>query len=66
MEYPRYQYKLGPIFLNIFFNGILKLNSSLGITTSTTIYVDDFQLLFRGIPNNHEQLKYADTSLKTI
>ena len=39
----------------------------LEITTSTTIYADDVQLLFRGTPDNLEQLKiYAETSLKTM
>ena len=37
------------------------------MTTSTTIYADDDQLLFSGTPNNLEQLKiYAETSLKTM
>ena len=37
------------------------------MTTSTTIYADDVQLLFSGSPNNLEQLKtYAETSLNTM
>ena len=58
---------LGPILLNIFINDIPKMNYLPEITTSTTIYEDDVQLLFSGSPNNLEQLKiYAETSLKTI
>ena len=38
-----------------------------GIKTSTSIYVDDIQLLFSGVPNNPEHLKaHAETSLKTM
>ena len=47
---------LGPILFNIFFNDIHKINSTRGITTSTTIYTDDVQLLFSGTPNNLELL----------
>ena len=58
---------LGPICFNIFINDIPKINSLLEITTSTTIYADDVQLLFSGSPNNLEQLKiYAETSLNTM
>ena len=58
---------LAPIHFNIFLNDILKINSLPEITTSTTIYADDVQLLFSGSPNNLEQLKiYAETSLKTM
>ena len=43
------------------------MNSLPEITTSTTIYEDDVQLLFSGSPNNLEKLKiYAETSLKTM
>ena len=39
-----------------------KFNSLPGITTSTTIYANDVQLLFGGTPNNLQQLKiYAET-----
>ena len=56
----------GPILINIFINDIPKINSLPEITTSTTIYADDVQLLFSGTPNNLEQLKiYAETSIKT-
>ena len=48
---------LGAIFFNIFINYIPKINSLPEITTSTTIYADDVQLLFSGSPNNLEQLK---------
>ena len=58
---------LGPILFNIFINDIPKLNSLPEITTSTTIYADDVQLLFSGLPNNLDQLKiYAETSLNTM
>ena len=58
---------LGPILFNIFINDIPKINSLAEITTSTTIYGDDVQLLFSGSPNNPELLKiYAETSLKTM
>ena len=58
---------LGPILFNIFINDIPKINSLPEITTSTTIYADDVQLLFSGSPNNLEQLKiYAETSLNTM
>ena len=58
---------LSPILFNIFINDIPKINSLPEITTSTTIYADDVQLLFSGPPNNLEQLKiYAETSLKTM
>ena len=58
---------LGPILFNIFINDIPKMNSLPEITTSTTIYANDIQLLFSGAPNNLDQLKiYAETSLKTI
>ena len=54
---------LGPILFNIFINDIPKINSILEITTSTTIYANDVQLLFSGTLNNLEQLKiYAETS----
>ena len=39
---------LGPILFNIFINDIPKINSLPEITTSTTIYADDIQLLFSG------------------
>ena len=56
---------LGPILFNIFINDIPKINSLPEITTSTTIYADNVQLLFCGSPNNLEQLKiYAETSQK--
>ena len=46
---------------------IPKINSLKEITTSTTIYADDVQLLSSGSPNNLEQLKiYDETSLKTM
>ena len=48
---------LGPILFNIFIYDIPKINSLPEITTSTTIYADDVQLLFSGSPNNLEQLK---------
>ena len=58
---------LGPILFNIFINNIPKINSLPEITTSTTIYADDVQLLFSGSPNNLEQLKiYTETSLTTM
>ena len=58
---------LGPILFNIFINDIPNINSLPGITTSTTIYADDVQLLFSGAPNYLEQLKiYAETSLDTM
>ena len=58
---------LGPILFNIFINDIPNINSLPEITTSTTIYADDVQLLFSGTPNNLEQLLlYAETSLKTM
>ena len=58
---------LGPILFNIFINDIPKINSLPEITTSSTIYAEDVQLLFSGSPNNLEQLKiYAETSLNTI
>ena len=41
---------LGPILFNIFINGIPKINSLPEITTSTTNYADDVQLLFGGTP----------------
>ena len=57
----------GPILFNIFINDIPKINSFPEITTSTTFYADDVQLLFSGTPNNLEQLKtYEETSLKTM
>ena len=37
---------------NIFINDNPKINSLPEITTSTTIYADDVQLLFSGTPNN--------------
>ena len=50
-----------------FLSDIPKINSLPEITTSTTIYADDVQLLFSGSPNNLEQLKiYAETSLNTL
>ena len=53
--------------INIFINDIPKIDSLPEITTSTTIYADDVQLLFSGTPNNLEQLKiYAETGLKTM
>ena len=58
---------LGPILFNIFINVSTKINSLAKITTSTTIYAEDVQLLFSGSPNNLEQLKiYAETSLNTM
>ena len=48
---------LGPILFNIFINDIPKINPSLEISTSTTIYADDVQLLLSGKHNNLEQLK---------
>ena len=58
---------LGPIFFNIFITDIPKINSLPEITTSTTIYADDVQLLFSGTPNNLELLEiYAEISLKTM
>ena len=67
MEYPREGLILGPILFNIFINDIPKINSLPEITTSTTIYADDLQLLFSGSPNNLKQLKiYAETSLNTM
>ena len=48
---------LGQILFNFFINDIPKINSLPEITTSTTIYADDVQLLFSGSPNNLEQLK---------
>ena len=48
---------LGPILFIIFINDIPKINSLPEITTSTTIYADDVQLLFSGTLNNLEQLK---------
>ena len=58
---------LGPILFNIFINDIPKINSLPEITTSTTIYADDVQLLFSGSPNNLEKLKiYAETSLNIM
>ena len=56
---------LGPILFNIFSNAIPKIYSLPEITTSTTIYADEVQLLFSDTPNNIEQLKiYAETNLK--
>ena len=43
---------LDPILFNIFINDIPKINSLPEITTFTTIYADDLQLLFSGTPNN--------------
>ena len=58
---------LGPILFNIFINDIPKINSLPEITTNTTIYADDVQLLFSGSPNNRELLKiYAKTSLNIV
>ena len=58
---------LGPIFLTFFINDIPKINSLPEITTSTSIYADNVQLLFCGPPTNLEQLKiYAETSLNTM
>ena len=58
---------LGPILFNIFINDIPKIKSLPEITTSTTIYADDVQLLFSVSPNNLEQLKiYAETKLNTM
>ena len=58
---------LGPILFNIFIKDIPKIHSLPEITTSSTIYADDVQLLFSGTPNNLEQLKiYAETSLKIM
>ena len=65
MEYPRDQYMVQSS--NICINDIPKINSLPEITTSTTIYADNVQLLFGGSPNNLEQLKiYAETSLNTM
>ena len=56
-----------PILLNIIIYDTPKINSIPEITTSTTIYADNVQLLFSATPNNLEQLKiYAETSLKTM
>ena len=58
---------LGKILFCIFINDIPKINSLPGITTSTTIYADDVQLLFSGTLNSLEQFKiFAETSLKTM
>ena len=58
---------LGPTLFNIFINNIPKINSFPEITTSTTIYADDVQLLFGGLPNNLQRSKiYAETSLNKI
>ena len=58
---------LGPILFNIFINDIPKMNSLPEITTSTTIYADDLQLLFSVSPTNLKQLKiYTETSRNTI
>ena len=58
---------LDKILFSIFINDFPKINSLPDITTGTTIYADDVQLLFGGTPNNLEQLKiYAETSLKTM
>ena len=46
---------LGPILFNFFINDIPKINSLPEITTNTTIYADDDQLLFNGSPKNLEQ-----------
>ena len=55
------------ILFNIITNDTPKMNSLPEITTSTTIYADDVQLLFSGSPNNLDQLKiYAETSLNTM
>ena len=65
MEYPRAKY-LVQSSLTIFINDIPKINSLPEITTSTTIYADDVQLLFSGTPDNLKQLKiYSETCLKT-
>ena len=57
---------LSPILFKIFINHIPKINSIPEISSRTTIYADDVQLLFSGTPNNLEQLKiYVETSLKT-
>ena len=64
MEYPRDQFLVNP--LQHFYQWHSKIISWPEITTSTSIYADDVQLLFSGSPNNLEQLKiYAETSLKT-
>ena len=55
MEYSNDQYLVQSS--NIFINDIPKINSLPEVTTSTTIYADDVQLLFNGTPNNLEQLK---------
>ena len=46
---------LRKILFNNFIDDIPKINSLPEITTSTTIYADDVQLLFSGTPNNLEQ-----------
>ena len=46
---------LGPILFNILINDVPKINSLGEITTSTSIYADDVQLLFSCTPNNLEQ-----------
>ena len=45
---------LGPILFNIFIDDIPKIYSLPEITTSTTIYADDVQLVSIGTPNNLE------------
>ena len=53
---------LCPILFNIFINDIPKIHALPEITTSTTIYADDVQLLFSGSHNNLEQLKISAQS----
>ena len=60
------KWMLTVIHVNIPRNIIIKTFHKL-ITTSTTIYTNDVQLLFSGTPNNLEQLKiYAEKSPKTM
>ena len=65
MEYPRDQYLVQSSLT--FLTMTSEINSLPEITTITTIYADDVQLLFSGSPKNLEQLKiYAETSLNTM
>ena len=55
LEYPRDQYSVQSSY--IFINDITKINLLPGIKTSTTIYVNDVQLLSNATPNNLQLLK---------